>query len=211
MKAVTSALVLLLAVGLPAASSAQKAASIALLQRAANPNPALKSYTATVQLSATVHAVIPVHKTLNGTVYYLKPQRKIEFQNVPGPLSRFKDMAASTPTYDQVASKYTVTPLTDDGTTSKYMLVPKDSGSRVKSLTLFVNDQTALVNQAQWSYTNGGSLNFQTTYTTTGGFILPTTSSIAARFPGYSVNGTLTFSAYQLNASVSPSIFSASS
>ncbi len=63
------------------------------------PNPGLKSYTASAQLSATLHAVIPIHKVLDGTVYYLKPKRKIEFENVSGPLSRFKDLAASTPTY----------------------------------------------------------------------------------------------------------------
>ncbi len=196
----------LLALTLVGAGSAQTA-SMDLLSRAANPNPSLKSYTATVVLSATLHAVIPVHQTLNGTVYYLKPKRKIEFQNVPGPLSRFKDLAASTPTYDEAVARYTITPLTDDGTTSTYSLVPKDTGSRVKTVTLSVDDRAALINRAQWAYTNGGSLSFSPTYARVGSFNLPSKTAIAARFPGYSVDGALTFSNYQPNASVSPSVF----
>ncbi len=196
----------LLALTLVGAGSAQTA-SMDLLSRAANPNPTLKSYTAAVVLSATLHAVIPVHQTLNGTVYYLKPKRKIAFQNVPGPLSRFKDLAASTPTYDEAVARYTITPLTDDGTTSTYSLVPKDTGSRVKSVTLNVDDHAALINRAQWAYTNGGSLIFNPSYTHVGSFNLPSKTVIAARFPGYSVDGTLMFSNYQPNATVSPSVF----
>ncbi len=66
-----------------------------------NPNPTLNSYTASAQLSALLHAIIPIHKTFNGTVYYLRPTRKIEFQNVPGPLSQFKELAQTTPSYEQ--------------------------------------------------------------------------------------------------------------
>jgi hypothetical protein len=188
-------------------ASAQQTASLSLLQRATNPNPTLHSYTATAQLDATLHAIVPVHKVLNGTVYYLKPKRKIEFQNVPGPLSKFKDLVSSTPTYDEAVAKYTITPLTDDGTNSSYTLVPKQSGSRVKSLTVRVNDRSALVARAEWAYTNGGSLSFDQTYNNVGTFRLPEKSNIRARFPGYSVNGTITFSGYAPNAAVSPSVF----
>jgi hypothetical protein len=86
-------------------------------------------------------------------------------------------------------------------------LVPKKQGSRVKSLTVTVNDSTALVTHAQWLYTNGGKLDFTPTYTSVGTYRLPAKTDVAARFPGYSVDGTLTFSNYKPNASVSPSIF----
>jgi hypothetical protein len=190
-----------------AMAGAQQTASLDLLRRAANPNPTLDSYTASAQLSATLHAVLPVHKNLSGTVYYLKPNRQIQFENVSGPLSRFKDLASKTPTYDQAMAQYTITPLTDNGTVSTYSLVPKNSGSRVKSVTVTVNDQTALISHAQWSYTNGGSLAFDQTYGPVGTYRLPAKDDIAARFPGYSVDGTLTFSNYHPNAAVSPSVF----
>src|SRR5580700_2503677 len=128
--------------------------SLALLARATNPNPTLNSYTATAQLSALLHAVIPVHKTFNGNVWYLRPNRKIEFQGVSGALSRFRDLASTTPTYQQAMEQYAITPLTDDGTLSTYSLVPKKTGGRVKNVVVKINDVSALLDGAQWNYTN---------------------------------------------------------
>ncbi len=184
-----------------------KPASLDLLQRATNPNPALRSYTATAQLSALLHAIIPIHRTFDGTVYYLRPTRKIELNDVPGALSRFKDLVSTTPTYEQATQEYTISPLTDNGKVSTYSLVPKNSGSRVKSVTLTIGDRTALVHNATWHYTNGGTLSFSQKYTNVGAYRLASKAEISARFPGYSVDGTLTFTNYQPNAAVSPSVF----
>jgi len=182
-------------------------ASLALLQRASDPNPALKSYTAAARLSATLRAAIPIHETFNGSVYYLKPKRKIELQNVPGPLSRFKDMAASVPSYGEVTETYSITPLSDNGTESNYWLIPKKSASRVKSVEVTVDDASALVTRAQWLYTNGGKLDVDASYEKVESFELPLSDSIVARFPGYDVDATLTFTDYKPNATVSPSVF----
>lgn len=181
--------------------------SLALLVRATNPNPTLDSYTASAQLSALVHAIVPIHKTFPGTVYYLRPSRKIEFQNVPNALSQFRDLVSTTPTYEQATQQYAITPLTDDGTLSKYSLVPKKTGSRVKTLLVTINDKSALVKTAQWNYTNGGMLTFDQTYENVGTYKLPAKATISARFPGYTVDGTLTFGNYRPNAPVSPSVF----
>jgi hypothetical protein len=166
-----------LVVTLQAAAMAQTA-SLDLLRRAIDPNPTLQSYTASAQLSATLHVVIPDHKNFSGQVYYLRPKRKIVFQNVSGALSRFKDLASTTPTYDEATAEYTITPLTDNGGASTYSMIPKKQGSRVKSVTLSV-----------------------------GTFRLPDKADISARFPGYSVDGTITFSNYKPNATVAPSVF----
>ncbi len=198
-------------VGLHERSGAQQTASLTLLRQAADPNPTLQSYTATAQLSAILHVVIPVRKNFGGTVYYLKPKREIHFQNVTGELSRFKDLAATTPTYDEAITQYAITPLTDNGTVSQYSAVPKKQGSRVKSITITVNDAAALVSRAQWSYTNGGTLSFTPTYTNVGTYHLESKTDISARFPDYSVDGTITFSNYKPNAPVSPSVFTSPS
>lgn len=182
-------------------------ASLDLLRRAADANPGLQSYTASAELSATLHALVPVHRTFTGTVYYLKPRRKIEFQNVSGPLSRFKDLASSTPSYEELTADYTVTPLGDTGTLSSYTLVPKKSGSRVEKLNVTIDDALALVRHAQWLYAGGGRLELDQTYTRVGTFQLPAKADIAARFPDYSVDGTLSFSGYKPNAAVSPAAF----
>lgn len=154
-----------------------------------------------------MHAVIPIHKTFNGSVYYLRPNRKIEFQDVPNSLSKFRDLVSTTPTYEQATQEYAITPMTDDGTASKYSLVPKKTGSRVKNVVVTINDQSALVSTATWNYTNGGTLTWGQAYETVGTYKLPAKATISAHFPGYSVDGTVTFSNYQPNATVSPSVF----
>ncbi|MGB6984403.1 MAG: hypothetical protein WBD74_00360 [Candidatus Aquilonibacter sp.] len=187
--------------------SAQQTASLDLLRRATNPNPGLNSYTGTAHLSATLHILAPIHKEYDGKVYYLRPKRKIEFENVSGALSKFKELMQSTPSYDEAAAQYTITPQSDDGTHSSYLLVPKNTGSRVKSLTVRVNDQSAMIDQAQWAYNNGGTLTFAETYDDVGTYHLPSAANIAARFPDYSVDGTITFAGYVPNAPVSAAVF----
>ena len=103
--------------------------------------------------------------------------------------------------------QYTITPGTDTGVVSKYSLVPKKIGSRVKSVDVTISDSSALVSNLHWNYTNGGTLTWSQTFETVGNFRLPNKANISARFPGYSVDGTLTFSNYQPNATVSPSVF----
>jgi hypothetical protein len=182
-------------------------ASLDLLQRAANPNPGLNSYTGTAHLSATLHILAPIHKEYDGKVYYLRPNRKIEFENVTGTLSQFKDLVSSTPSYAEAEGQYRITPQTDDGVHSSYVLVPKNTGSRVKSLTVFVNDQSALVESAKWAYNNGGTLSFENSYEDVGAYHLPSAANVQARFPDYSVDGTITFANYVPNAPVSPAVF----
>ena len=173
-----------------------------------DPNPTLQSYTASASLAATLHAPVPVHKTFNGTCYYLKPQRKVIFENVSGPLSRFKELAQETPSFEQLNLTYTITPLNDDGTASTYNLVPKKSGARVAAVKVTVDDNTALASRIEWSYTNGGSLRADQTYTSVGSAHVIDSEVLSARFPDYSVDGKRTFSDYKLNAAVDPSIFS---
>jgi hypothetical protein len=204
-------LVLTAAIVVPLDARSAQTASMALLRHATDPNPALHSYTASAVLSATLHALLPVHKTFNGTVYYLKPKRKIEFQNVSGPLARFRDLASSVPSFGELKNEYAVTPGTDTGALSSYSLVPKKTGGRVKTVDVTVDDTSGLIQRVQWSYTNGGTLQLDQMYTKVGTFELAATANISARFPGYSVNGTLTFSGYQINAAVSPSVFASPS
>jgi hypothetical protein len=200
-------------VGTLAATSppAAQTPSMSLLERATNPNPTLNSYTANAQLSAILHAVIPIHKSFDGNVYYLRPKRKISLNGVSGALSKFKDLVTTTPTYEEAMAQYSIKPLTDNGKVSTYSLVPKKSGGRVKELVLTISDRMAFMRTAQWNYTNGATLAFTQTYMKVGDYQLPRKADINAHFPGYSVQGTLTFSNYQPNAPVAPSVFASPS
>jgi hypothetical protein len=184
----------------------ETSASLDLLRNAMDPNPALSSYTASAHLSAVLHVVVPIHKTVDGTVYYLKPKQKIEFAGLTGPLKRFKDLASSTPSFEEILQSYDVTPLSDEGGISTYSLKPKSRGGRVAMVSISVSDAFGLVTQIRWLYDGGGTLNFNETYTDVGPFRLATVVDIQARFPGYSVDGTLRFSNYLPNAPVPASV-----
>lgn len=188
-----------------AGSNQPQVPSLDLLRKAMDPNPALQSYTGSARLAATLHVLVPIHETFNGTVYYARPNRKIEFEHVPGPLSQFRDLASSMPTYDRISAEYAITPLTDTGQRSSYSFAPK--AGRVKNVTLSIDDSTALVTHVEWVYTNGGRLDFDEAYATVDSFELPSTVNISARFPHYSVDGTLTFANYVVNATIPASVF----
>lgn len=189
--------------------AASPPASPDLLQRALDPNPSLRTYVASASLAAELHVLVPVHETFAGTAYYLKPKRKIVFSNVSGALARFKELAASTPTYEELSADYRTTLVSDDGTTSKYTLIPSQPGRRVTRVTLQIDDAAALVARVTWSYSDGGRLSFKQTYETVGAFRLPSQEDISARFPGYSVDGVLRLTNYEPNAPISPASFDA--
>lgn len=186
--------------------AAQSTPSPDLLRSAVDANPALHSYTATASLDAELQAVIPIRKTFAATLYYLKPNEKIVFQNLTGPLSRFKELDTTLPTYQEMTTDYTVT-ATDDGSVAKYVLVPTDTGRRVKSLTLSVDESARQIVRAVWSYVGGGSMTIEPTYGTVGAFQLPVEERMSARFPAYNVDAVLRLSNYRLNAPVAASLF----
>src|ERR1700688_1384561 len=155
-----------LAVALMAIGATPKAD---LLRSATDPNPTLRSYTATAVLTAVLHGAIPIQKTFNGTLYYSQPNEKIVFNNVSGPLARFSKLDTRVPSYGVLVSAYAIGPVLDDGTLTTFVLVPTETGRRVQRLTLAVDDQSRLLRRAVWSYTGGGSVTAEPTYGTIGG------------------------------------------
>lgn len=182
---------------LPAVLLLAVTASMDLFARATDPNPTLNSYTASVQLTAALRAATPVRKTFSGTAYYQRPNRRIELQGVNGPLSRFADLARTTPSYEEAMQQYAITPIGDDGAVSTYRLVPRKPSERFKNLVVTISDRTALLHSATWTYPAGGTLSLKQTYALAGNFRLPVKATISARFPGYNVDGTLRFFDYQ--------------
>jgi hypothetical protein len=192
------------AVAVPAVAAT---ASMDLFQRALDPHPKLHSYTASAQLAAQMHNPLPLRKTFTGTAWYLEPNLKIAFDNVPNSLKSFKELSVSAAAFEGTSAQYTVTPGADDGTTSTYTLVPKKAGARVKQLTIKVDNASAKINQAVWSYTDGSQLTVTPTYSTVSGMRIASQQQISAHFPKYSVDGTLTLSNFKINVPVDPKIF----
>lgn len=175
------------------------APSVDLLRSAVDPNPALQSYTAAASLSAELHAVIPVRRTFVGTAYYRKPNQKIVFDNVTGPLRRFQELSSSLPPFEELVKQYSITAVSGNGVASTFALTPTREG-RVTSVTLRVDDRETLIARAVWAYTDGSRLTVDVTYTTVGNYRLPVEEHIAARFPAYRVDGVLRFSNFRFTS-----------
>ena len=192
----------------PTAPAAAQAPSLELLRHALDPNPTLRSYTATATLETVLELVIPLHQRFTGKVYYLRPKRTIIFDDLPPALSAFRTLSTNTPTFEQTLAEYSVAPNADDGVISTFVLTPKSSDSRVKTLTLTVDDRNGLLRRSRYEYVDGSSLGFDEEDGDVGGFQLPARDAIAARFPAYTLDGTLRLADYRPNAHVDPSVFS---
>jgi hypothetical protein len=79
------------------------------------------------------------------------------------------------------------------GSVAAMLALAANTGGRAKSATVSVDDRSGLITHAQQSYTNGGTLTFDHTYMNVGVYRLSSKADVAARFPGYSVDGTITF------------------
>jgi hypothetical protein len=184
-------------------------ASMDLFHRALNFNPQLRSYIASATLVARMYGPLPIQKTFTGSAWYLKPNLKIVFDNLPSALQSFQELSLSAITFQDPA-KYTVTPGADDGVTSVYALVPTNPDARVKQITFRIDDASAQIEEALWAYTNGSTLRVSPSYTMVSGMRVASRHQIIARYPNYRVDGTLTFSNYAINVPIDPNIFASS-
>ena len=183
------------------AAHSESAPSLQLLQHALDPNPMLQTYTASATLAVILHGPIPVRKTLHGTVYYHKPTRRVVFSNVPPALRSFSELAASMPAYDQVVREYSITPDSDDGKSSTYVLLPNRRG-RVVALNVRVGDESELIEELLWTYVSNETLSVHPTYAKSDDLELLSSAAISAHFTGYNVDGTIGFSDYKLEVPV---------
>jgi hypothetical protein len=170
----------------------------ALLLNALDPNPALRSYTASVSLTIELHVLVPIRRTFAGTAYYDRPNRKIVFDSISGPLRRFRELSTTLPTRDDVLTDYAVSEPVDDGSETTYVLTPS-GGGHVRQLTIHIDDRTSLAGEAEWDYDSGGHLDVRLRYLRLGLFRVPQEENISASFPAYHADGVLRLSNYRLN------------
>jgi hypothetical protein len=167
-----------------------------LLTSAIDPNPSLTTYTATAKLDLTLHAGLPVHKTLHGTMYYNRPTQRIVLDDANGVLTKYKDMRMTLPSKDELFREYTLTSTSDDGSNTHFILTPKKQDARVATVTLSVDDGQKLIHDVRWAYKNGSSLQITPVFQKLSDYTLIAHEDVAARFPGYSVDGALALSGY---------------
>lgn len=150
---------------------------------------------------------------MTGTQYYQAPdQQALHLDNPPRLASGLGNTLSTLGTPQTWLRDYSIAmPLAQPhGNHTAYMLVgtPKRSSSRVKTMTMWVSAKTYSIESILFSYTNGATLNV--TFVHLHGisqFHLPRKATIAAHFPSYSGNATITYGTYQLNQPIPASVF----
>lgn len=196
----------------PAPSASPDAATI--LQQSARRWQGLDSYEVPVTIAASVRVAIislPVHMT--GTQYYRAPDRQaLHINNPPSYARGLGDTLSGMGTPQTWLRDYTIglPAVQPHGHHGSYVLTgtPKQAGSRVKTVTMAISNSTYAIESMTFAYTNGATL--VVTFKRHPGvtqFHLPRVATVAAHFPSYSGNATITYGTYALNQPIPDSVF----
>jgi outer membrane lipoprotein-sorting protein len=193
-----------LILGSPAAAMA----SDGLLARMAALNPNLHSYTATLDADVTLRTFPFLSAQLKGTVYHKEPgMDKVVFSSgLPMMAQQFDKLFAHIVSPAQWADVYTVTVVSDDGTTTTFKLVPRKKGN-VDSIDAKADDKAATVQFLRWNYANGGYAELHQRFGAVSGNTLPVGMTGHVEEPGYTADITSTLDKYTINPPISDEIF----
>jgi hypothetical protein len=201
----TTVFIVLLAFGL---GSGRAGAADDLLSRMAALNPNLHTFTATMHASVALRTFPFLNVQLVGTYYHKEPdQNKVVFTSgVPMVAEQFQKLYAHIESPSRWRDVYTVSTVSDDGTTTTFRLVPRKRGN-VDNIDAKANDRTATVDSMRWNYDNGGYAEMKSRYGQVDGNLLVTSQSGHVQEPGYTADITSTIDNYRVNAPLSDSVF----
>jgi hypothetical protein len=184
------------------------AASAALLTRMAAINPDLHTSTATMHAHVTMRSFPFLSADLVGTYYYQAPDReKVIFTGgVPLIAQQFDKLYAHIEAPSRWDALYVVTPLSDDGTTAHFKLVPRKQGN-VTQIDARVDDKSATVTGMRWTYANGGYAEMTNRYGRVEGDLVIESQSGHVEEPGYVADITATLDGYKINPSLPDGVF----
>lgn len=202
--------ILVIALATPLPGPPDAATILARSQSAWN---GLSSYQVPVTVDAHVRVTIislPVRMT--GTQYYQAPDAQaLHLDNPPSFARGLGDTLSTMGTPQTWLRDYDIALPTSQphGHHTAYVLTgtPRRS-SRVKTMKMWVSAKTYAIESILFSYTNGATL--QVTYTHQHGetqYHLPRKATVAAHFPQYSGNATITYGTYTLNQPIPASVF----
>ena len=179
-----------------------------LLARMAALNPGLHAFTATMHAHVALKTFPFLGADLVGTVYHKEPgSTKVVFSGgVPAIAQQFDKLLAHIPGPSQWPDEYTITLLSDDGTTTAFKLDPRKAGN-VDRVEAQVDDATATIRSMKWIYANGGFAEMTNRYGTIDGNALVTSQTGHVEEPGYTADITSTLDNYKINPSIPDDTF----
>ncbi len=184
------------------------AGAAALLARMAAVNADLHTFTATMHAHVAMRSFPFLSADLDGTYYYKAPDReKVVFiGGVPLVAQQFDKLYAHIESPSQWQAIYAITPLSDDGTTTRLRLVPRKQGNVVR-IDASVNDKSATVTSMRWNYVNGGYAELANHYASVKGYLLVESQTGRVQEPGYVAEISSTIGQYKINPSLPDGVF----
>ena len=184
------------------------AASAALLTRMAAVNPDLRTFTATMHAHVTMRSFPFLSADLTGTYYYKAPdQNKVVFtRGVPLLAQQFDKLYAHIESPSRWDALYVVTPVSDEGGSTRFKLVPRKKGN-VEEIDATVDDKSATVTSMRWNYENGGYAEMTNRYGHVEGNLLVQSQTGHVEEPGYSADITASLGEYKINSSLPDGLF----
>jgi hypothetical protein len=168
----------------------------------------IKSSIADIEVHTHMRGFPPASFTFHGHSYFKAPDKQaVVFDDVPGLM---RGLVKDSPAIEPVPvwpERYDVTIAGDDGTTTTFHLVPKDSQSQVAAADVDVDDATGLVARYTFTNTNGSSVTTEQTYEPLGRHQVVASQVGHARGHGYNAEVTTTFSNYRFNVPVPDDVF----
>ncbi|MGA8574684.1 MAG: hypothetical protein WB609_03215 [Candidatus Cybelea sp.] len=183
-------------------------ASAALLTRMAAVNPDLRTFTATMHAHVTMRSFPFLSADLTGTYYYKAPdQNKVVFTGgVPLVAQQFDKLYAHIESPSRWNALYVVTPVSDDGASTRFKLVPRKKGN-VEEIDATVDDKSATVTSMRWNYENGGYAEMTDRYGRVAGNLLVLSQTGHVEEPGYIADITSSLGDYKINPSLPDGLF----
>lgn len=179
-----------------------------LLERMAQVNPELHTFTATLRAHVAMKSFPFLAADLVGTYYYKEPDKtKVVFTSgVPMVAAQFDKLYAHIESPSQWQKVYVVTTVSDDGSTTTFKLVPRTAGN-VDHIDATVDDASATVKSMRWNYGNGGYAEMTNRYGNVGGYVVVQSQVAHVEEPGYTADVTSTIDNYKFNPALSDAIF----
>ncbi len=207
MKSALCALAFLAAL-LPSATNAQDD----LLSRMSAVNANLHSFTATMKAHVAMTTFPYISTDLNATYYHKDPDRdKLEITSgLPGIAQQFNQLYPKLVPPAHWNDVYTVTKVSDDGTATRFKLVPRAQGN-VDHVDATVDDKRAVVTSMTWTYANGGTAEMTNSYGSVKGYTVITSQSGRVDEPQYKGTIASTLSDYKINPDIPDSVFAQTS
>jgi hypothetical protein len=199
---------LLLTLGCLTGAARPSQAAESLLVRMAQVNPNLHAFSATLRAHVAMKSFPFLATDLVGTYYYKEPDKnKVVFTSgVPVVAAQFDKLYAHIENPSQWQKVYTVTTVSDDGSTTAFKLVPRTAGN-IDHIDALVDDSSATVKSMRWNYANGGYAEMTNRYGDVGGYVVVESQTAHVELPGYTADISSTIDNYKFNPALSDGIF----